>query len=197
MRRSQQTEQTRQKIIATVFRLFETDDYSKITIRRIAQECEMGLGTFYKYFSSKDEILLELTKRINEELKERFNEEMPQDMTASERYAHFVKIHIAVQRRFSPIESAYLIAMLSEHMSPVPELYTFDVTQILCSIIGDGIRSGEFRSDTSLEMFLQQYFIIFFGAGFMRRTVGKDNIEQLYASGEQALLLLIRTIENK
>lgn len=197
MRKSQKVEQAKQEIIDTVFHLFETEHYSKVTIRRIAQECKMGLGTFYQYFSSKNEILLELTKRINEELKERFNLEMPQGMTAAERYAYFVRVHSDVQRRFGSIESAYLTAMLSEHMTPVPEAYTFDVTQILRIIIEDGIRSGEFRADTSLETFLEQYCIIFFGAGFMRRTVEKDNLDHLYASGENALMMLIRTIENK
>lgn len=47
----------RQQIIAGAIQVFKKKGYHKATVREIAQEARMGLGSIYDYVSSKDDIL--------------------------------------------------------------------------------------------------------------------------------------------
>lgn len=50
-------ERQRQKIISTAIGLFGRQGYHQTTISQIAQQADMGRGTLYWYFSSKNEIM--------------------------------------------------------------------------------------------------------------------------------------------
>lgn len=58
--RKEQARLTKKKIFDTTIRLIHKKGYSKITIREICQNAQISVGTFYLYFSSKDDILLEI-----------------------------------------------------------------------------------------------------------------------------------------
>jgi AcrR family transcriptional regulator len=51
---------TRKKILDVVVSLIKSTEYKKITIRKICQEANVSIGTFYKYFSSKNDVLLDI-----------------------------------------------------------------------------------------------------------------------------------------
>ncbi|CAM4169303.1 TetR/AcrR family transcriptional regulator [Erysipelothrix aquatica] len=42
--------------------ILEDGKFSSLTMRKIADSCEIGLGTIYRYFKNKDEILIELSR---------------------------------------------------------------------------------------------------------------------------------------
>lgn len=64
--RKDQARLTKKKIYDTTILLIRKKGYSKITIREICQAAEISVGSFYLYFSSKDEILPEFFRRIDE-----------------------------------------------------------------------------------------------------------------------------------
>ncbi len=66
--RKEQAQQTKGKIFDTTKLLIKKRGYSKITIREICQSAQISVGTFYLYFSSKDEILLEIYNRIDQKV---------------------------------------------------------------------------------------------------------------------------------
>lgn len=66
--RKEQSKQTQRKIFDTFMLLIKKQGYSKITIRGICQQANISIGTFYLYFSSKDEILLDLYNRIDQKV---------------------------------------------------------------------------------------------------------------------------------
>jgi AcrR family transcriptional regulator len=47
-------------ILAAAVRLFEIDDWQSVTIEQIARAVDIGKGTIYKHFASKDELLARL-----------------------------------------------------------------------------------------------------------------------------------------
>jgi len=51
---------TRQRIIDTAWRLFATKGYEQTTMREIAAEASCSLGLAYRYFASKEDLVLEL-----------------------------------------------------------------------------------------------------------------------------------------
>lgn len=64
--RKEQAQLTKKKIFDTTLLLIHRKGYSKITIREICQNAQISVGTFYIYFSSKDDILLEIYNRIDQ-----------------------------------------------------------------------------------------------------------------------------------
>ena len=64
--RKDQARLTKKKIYDTTILLIRKKGYNKITIREICQAAEISVGSFYLYFSSKDEILPEFFRRIDE-----------------------------------------------------------------------------------------------------------------------------------
>ena len=77
-----------------------TNGYESVTIRSIARECGLGLGTFYNYFKSKDmliaTLLLEDWKRRMEKIKEEHeNESDPMVLVRAlyDEVSDFIQVH--------------------------------------------------------------------------------------------------------
>lgn len=63
--------QTRQLLVDTALRLFRRDGYEKTTMRAIAQAAGVSVGNAYYYFASKDELVQELYRRLQDEHRSR------------------------------------------------------------------------------------------------------------------------------
>lgn len=57
-KRQIQAQQTRQKIVDTAQKLIAERGYENVTIRDIASECGIALGTMYHYFSKKEDLII-------------------------------------------------------------------------------------------------------------------------------------------
>lgn len=71
---SQKAVSTRQRILDTALGLFATKGYEKTTMREIAAEAACSLGLTYRYFSSKEELVLELYRNLVRQLEEQANQ---------------------------------------------------------------------------------------------------------------------------
>ncbi|MEO9028584.1 MAG: TetR/AcrR family transcriptional regulator [Ktedonobacteraceae bacterium] len=61
---------TRQRILDAALSLFATKGYEKTTMREIASGAECALGLAYRYFASKEELVLELYRKLVSQLEE-------------------------------------------------------------------------------------------------------------------------------
>lgn len=66
--RSRKKFQARQKILNAAAQLFEVHGFANTSIAGIMQASGLGVGTFYNYFSSKEEVLLTLAKNLREDV---------------------------------------------------------------------------------------------------------------------------------
>ncbi len=64
---------TRQRIIDTALHLFATKGYDQTTMRDIAAEAGCSLGLAYRYFASKEDLVLELYRWLALQLEELVN----------------------------------------------------------------------------------------------------------------------------
>ncbi|MDR0879676.1 MAG: TetR/AcrR family transcriptional regulator [Clostridioides sp.] len=55
--RKKQALETREKIISTTMKLFGENIYEDVKIRDICEACGVSIGTFYYYFSSKEDVI--------------------------------------------------------------------------------------------------------------------------------------------
>lgn len=63
--RKDQARLTQKKIFDTTLVLIRMKGYQKVTIREICQNAQISIGTFYLYFSSKDDILMEVYNKLD------------------------------------------------------------------------------------------------------------------------------------
>jgi AcrR family transcriptional regulator len=61
------------EILDAAFRLFAADSWHTVTVEQIAERAEIGKGTIYKHFASKDEIYARLWMDFFEELLDRLH----------------------------------------------------------------------------------------------------------------------------
>jgi len=57
-------ERSRQRLLDSARRVFESDGYAEARISDIATDAGMAVGSFYTYFESKEEIFFELAKQV-------------------------------------------------------------------------------------------------------------------------------------
>ncbi len=74
---TQKAEQKRQRILDTALHLFGTKGYEKTTMREIAAEAGSSLGLAYRYFTSKEELVLSLYRRLALEFETQANTLLP------------------------------------------------------------------------------------------------------------------------
>ncbi len=63
-----------QEILEAALELFEDEQWEKVTVAQIAQHADIGKGTVYKHFASKEEIYARLILDYGEEMLTIFNE---------------------------------------------------------------------------------------------------------------------------
>ena len=63
--------QARQKILLAAAQQFETQGFANTSIADIMQAANLGVGTFYNYFRSKEDVLLTLAKNLREDMEEK------------------------------------------------------------------------------------------------------------------------------
>lgn len=73
-RKSREFDRRGQDILAAALALFESDDWESVTVDEIARRAEVGKGTIYKHFSSKDDIYAQLAIDFQRQILRRFDE---------------------------------------------------------------------------------------------------------------------------
>ncbi|MDQ7096069.1 TetR/AcrR family transcriptional regulator [Desulfosporosinus sp. PR] len=67
-RRERKKKETREKIYSNAMKLFRSQGFVATSIEQITQHADVGKGTFYNYFSTKEAVVLEFSKRTCQEL---------------------------------------------------------------------------------------------------------------------------------
>ncbi|EQC47304.1 TetR/AcrR family transcriptional regulator [Bacteriovorax sp. Seq25_V] len=58
--REEKKKKTREMILEKSYELFTDKGVSNVGMRELAQKCNLGIGTYYNYFKSKDEVVISL-----------------------------------------------------------------------------------------------------------------------------------------
>ncbi len=58
--REEKKKKTREMILEKSYQLFTDKGVSNVGMRELAQICNLGIGTYYNYFKSKDEVVISL-----------------------------------------------------------------------------------------------------------------------------------------
>lgn len=86
-------ERTRERIFAAALSLFSEKGYEGATMRDVAKAADASLGLAYRYFASKEELVLELYRRLAEGFEERVRGEVAGG-TISDRFGQAMEIKL-------------------------------------------------------------------------------------------------------
>lgn len=146
--------QLKDKIITTSLQLFEKHGYHGVTVNQIVEESGTSKGGFYHHFKSKDELLFLIHDYFIQYALDKAKHAVQTYTTSTEQLQAIIYYHVQVFELYKPHisvfyqESKYLKPEYEEIIKRKRDEYR----DIVFQVIQDGIHSGEFRSDLSVEM---------------------------------------------
>jgi AcrR family transcriptional regulator len=143
-----ETSGTRCVILATAERLFREIGYRKTTVADIAKALRMSSANVYRFFESK--------KAINEAVAERLMAEMEADLSAiaarssvpaAARFREFVRaLNRHSTERFTTERRMHeMVEVAMTESWEVVHRHIARIDDMLCRLVADGARSGEFQ----------------------------------------------------
>jgi len=138
--------ETKQKIYSTAFRLMEEKGFDNITISEICRLSGVSKGSFYTYFESKDDIVIELYKDVDEKYSSEVKK-MPDNTPAFEKVLAAVgfQASYAVNRGVKFTTQIYKSQLESGTDFFISEERPF--FKIIKTSIDEGIDKGELSPD--------------------------------------------------
>lgn len=181
-RRERKKLHSKQAIMDAAVTLFVQKGYDKTSIAEIMNEADLGLGTFYNYFQSKEDILKHFLAKIINRTNKFFLSLSKEPRTSAEILTEMFLFtgKILDQNRF--VLPLFLSAAhahqrtVSKALKSPADGLTFK--SIFNNIIKEGQRKGEFRQDIPAEVITEMFHSVFQAASFSSLDITfMENIE--------------------
>jgi len=118
--RAAETAQRRLRIIEAAVALAAEGGYDAVQMRDVAARAEVALGTLYRHYSSKDQLLLAAMAAQADVLRVRLEQRPPKGATPSERVAEGLRRACTALERQPSVTSAMVTAMSSTDGDAAP-----------------------------------------------------------------------------
>lgn len=189
-RKEREFHRREQEILDAALSLFNRDDWQSVTIEEVAQAAEIGKGTVYKHFPSKEDIYARLALSFNTKLLERLRSIDPGlDVIGRlravirafwETHVHSQEYHRLVQY----CEREDFRRNISESIRGEIHQLDEEFQDLVISLVEQGTREGVFTGTKSPPMMLFGAQAALFGA---IRLVRGGCLEMVQASPEEFL----------
>ncbi|HEV7524924.1 MAG TPA: TetR family transcriptional regulator [Acidimicrobiia bacterium] len=133
--RAAETAARKERLIAAAVVLAGEGGYEAVQMRDVAARAEVALGTLYRHYASKDQLLLAAMAQQAVILRERLIQRPPTGDTPAERVSDVLKRASRALERSPLVTKAMLAAMSSSEPATIPLKSEIDST--LRAIIGD------------------------------------------------------------
>lgn len=146
--RKQQALATKEKIFNTAFRLITEKGFDNITVEQICNESGVAKGSFYHYFSSKDDIVIETYKIVDKKYSDEVLE-LPPDTSCFEK----ILATVGFQAKYANEKGVAFVQQI--YKSQLESGTNFFISKerpyfkILKEIIEDGIKKNEIKTELS------------------------------------------------
>jgi len=150
-RLTQKGQRSRQRIIDVAMNMIRTQGYADTTVQKICTEAGIGIGTFYHYFRSKEDVLLAYIDSENKELLGYY--EHLDKSSYSRAILDVVNYYIDLYYFKTPNLIAHIYSMLIFSKIYLGEINEFAFQQILKDAFLHGQRNEEFSSDVPADLF--------------------------------------------
>ena len=169
-----------QRILKAASTQFQRKGFSETSIADIMKAAKLGVGTFYNYFASKEELLLRLMRSIADELEKSVEDGQSKNFSSLQLLESACKVMAELLDKNKFVLPLFLSG--SEH-SDKPELiptrkHTPTFKPIFEIIIEDGQNKNEIRSDVPSSLIAEMFHSIYQAASFSKLNISfQKNIE--------------------
>ena len=191
-KRELQYQRTLEAIRQSVDELVLKEGFDKLTIRGVCKKAGINHGTFYHYFKSKDDLIIDRQNRFNTFFSDLYEKEL-QHLPSREALKLYTKEYIHyIQTRLLPMLISFEKTLLS--LSAKGRLEDNSAQKILIKLIQSGIAEGYITSEHSAESLYNLFQIFFLGIRVrFCHTFGESLPD---ASTEEEILKWIDTLYN-
>ena len=170
--RKQKKFRARQTILTAAANQFKQVGFANTSIAGIMQAAGLGVGTFYNYFGSKEEVLLILAKNLREQVEQNISATDAGNQSSAEllELCCVCTARLIDENRF--ILPLFLSA--SEHSDKpeqIPQSLSPGFRELFEEIILRGQRSGEFRSDVPANIISEMIHSIYQTTAFSKLEI--------------------------
>ncbi len=135
--RSAETAARKQRLLSAATALAAEGGYDAVQMRDVAARAEVALGTLYRHYSSKDQLLLALLAHQASTLRERLDQRPPRGDAPADRVADVLRRATRALERQPRVTHAMVAAMSVSDDSAAPAKH--EVNETLRAIIVDAV----------------------------------------------------------
>jgi AcrR family transcriptional regulator len=137
--RAAETVARRRRLIEAAVALAGEGGYEAVQMRDVAARAEVALGTLYRHYSSKDQLLLAAMAAQADALRGRLEKRPPEGDTPAERVAEGLRRACTALERQPSVTSAMVTAMSSTDgdAAPVKQSVQESLRRMIAGAIGD------------------------------------------------------------
>ena len=147
--RAAETAARKKRLIVAATALAAEGGYDAVQMRDVAARAEVALGTLYRHYASKDQLLLAAMAQQASTLRDRLVQRPPDGETPAARVSDVLKRASRALARAPLVTKAMLTAMSSSEAATVPLKHDIDST--LRAIIADVV-DGDGRCKTYADL---------------------------------------------
>lgn len=169
-RREQKKLYSRQAILDAATRLFQSRGLEDVSIADIMNEANLGIGTFYNYFGSKEDVLMELLGRIMQEIAEkaRLLSTGKKPIPDGLRELFLAAAALLAENRFVLPLFLHAAQQAAAPEGVQAESAAPPFASLFVRLVEAGQKNGEFRSDIPAAVITELFHSLFQAAAFSR-----------------------------
>ena len=148
--RAAETAARKERLIAAAVALAAEGGYDAVQMRDVAARAEVALGTLYRHYASKDQLLLAAMCQQASTLRERLDQRPAAGDTPSERVSDVLRRASRALERSPRVSKAMFTAMSTSEEAAAPLKQEIDTTlrAIIANVI-DG--DGQYKKNADLD----------------------------------------------
>ena len=178
-RRERKKLQSRRTILEAAISEFSKKGYKDTSVADIMSTADLGIGTFYNYFNSKEDLLFALLGRLSEMIRMALAEARAAERTSLE----LLELGARVTAKFLD-ENRFVMPLFlsgSHHgghpggegapphphaARPASSRMTPQIKQVFTEIIREGQEAGEIRDDVPVDLIAEMFHSLYQAAAF-------------------------------
>ena len=177
-RRERKKLQSRRTILEAAVSEFSKKGYKDTSVADIMSTADLGIGTFYNYFNSKEDLLFSLLGRLSEMIRMALAEARAAERTSLE----LLELGARVTAKFLDENRFVMPLFLSgahhgghpggegvpqTHAGKAPSSrMTPQIKQVFTEIIREGQEAGEIRDDVPVDLIAEMFHSLYQAAAF-------------------------------
>ena len=179
----------RRRVLAATFELAADGGFDAVQMRDVAAAADVALGTVYRYFSSKERLLLEAMAEQQADLRAYIETHPVEEATATERVMTVLRRANRSLRRYPDVTAAMVRAFGSAQ--PENGDIVRRVTEIMTAIITRAVQGSDRHTPTAREVRVARILMQVWLSSLNGWVGGVDGPERVDEDLEAAARLLL------